>query len=122
MREPGISWGMPDRWNGEWDQKSVGFNFQRGRHWNRGRNSYFALMLSLVGVFMTIGAVGHFSPPTLLGALCVLTSPLAILRSDGAAKKQPDGSRYTPLRTELLWILAAVLLVVGGATLFDVFS
>lgn len=113
---------MPDRWYGEWDDDPVGFNYNRGRRWNRGRNSYFALMLGLIGVFMTIGAVGSSSVPPLLGALCVLASPLAIICSDRAAKKSADRACYTPLRTELLWLLVAVLLVVGGVAIFDIFS
>lgn len=113
---------MPDRWYGEWDDDPVGFNYNRGRRWNRGRNSYFALMLGLIGVFMTIGAVGSSNVPSLLGALCVLASPLAIICSDVAAKKHADGTRYSPVRTELLWLLVAALLLVGGAMVFDIFS
>src|SRR4051812_8957126 len=113
---------MPDQWRGEWDQEPVGFDYKGGRRWNRGRNNYFAIMLGLVGVFLTIGAIGHFSVPRLLGALCVLASPVAIVGSDHAARRHEDGTRYTPLRAELLWLLGAGVLVVGGATVFLGFS
>ena len=95
-------------------------NYGPGRHWNHGRNSYFAVMLGLVGAFMTIGAVARLYLPWLIGALCVLASPLAIIRSDAAARKNEDGSRHTPLRIELLWLLVATLLVVGGVTVFGI--
>jgi hypothetical protein len=111
---------MPVQWRGEWDEEPVGY--RGGRSWNRGRNNYLAVMLGMVGLFMTIGAVGYFSLPRLLGALCVLASPLTILRSDVAARRHEDGTRYTPRRTELLWLLAAASLVVGGAALFLAFS
>jgi len=110
---------MPDHW-GEWDQEPVGY--QGGRSWNRGRNNYLAVMLGLIGLFMTIGAVGYFSLPRLLGALCVLASPLAILRSDVAARRHEDGTPYTSRRIERLWLLAAAVLVVGGASVFIIFS
>jgi hypothetical protein len=111
---------MPEPWRGEWDEEPVGY--QSGRRWNRGRNNYLAVMLGMIGLFMTIGAVGYFSLPRLLGALCVLASPLTIIRSDVAARKHEDGTRYTPLRTELLWLLATTILVVGGAASFLVSS
>jgi hypothetical protein len=112
---------MPDHW-GEWDEEPVGFNPNRGRRWSRGRNSYVALMLGLVGAFLAIGAVGHRTVPWMLGALCVLASPLAVIRSDIAARKNPDGSRRTPMHTELLWLLAAALMAIGGTATFVVFA
>ena len=111
---------MQDRWRDEWDDQPVGY--KGGTRWNRGRNNYLAIMLGMIGAFMTIGAVGYFSLPRLLGALCVVSSAVVIFRSDRAAKKHEDGTRYTPLRVEVLWVLAATLLCVGGAAVFLAFA
>lgn len=112
---------MGDHW-GEWDEEPVGFNPNRGRHWSHAHNSYLTLMLALAAAFLTIGAVGHRTLPWLLGALCVLASPLAVLGSDRAARRRPDGTRTAPLYLELLWLLVAALLAVGGTSAFAVFA
>jgi hypothetical protein len=108
-----------DEYRGNWDDEPIGtVDSPSRRRWNHGRNNYFAVMLGMIGLFVTIGAMSSPTPIRLVGALCVLASPLAITFSDRAAKRSSDGARRAPLQTELTWLAVAVVMAAGGLVAF----
>ena len=82
----------------------------RRRRWSRGRNNYLVGVLGMVGAFMLIGGLGFLTVWGVAGALGVIASSVAVWRSDLAAKTSP--------RSEVVWLVVAVALLVGGILLY----
>ncbi|MEJ7795075.1 MAG: hypothetical protein WKF50_05960 [Nocardioides sp.] len=98
----------------QWDDEEpfgVAYN-SHSRRWHRSWNHYVVIMVSMIGLFLAIGAIGFFTFPRLLGALCVLAGAGAVSRSDRAAAAAARS--HDTHFNELVWLLAAATLIAAG--------
>lgn len=102
---------MPhDRWEDEEPIGVVG-GVKPLRQWHRSLDSYLFVLSATVGGFMLLGAFAQSSVAPFAGALSVLAGAFCFSRSDLSAP--------TSRVSELTWLAAGLLLVVGGGLLFS---
>ena len=102
----------PAQSGADWDgEEPIGVVYSdRRRRWTRGRNNYVVVILGMAGAFMLIGGLGFLTVWGVAGALGVIASSIAVWRSDLAAKTSP--------RSEVMWLVVAAALLVGGILLY----
>ena len=113
---------MSSHREGRWDDDPVGdLDEGKRRRWRRPWNAYLSILFGLFGAFMTIGALSARDWSGVLGGLCVLAVPAALVGADGPRARAGRPPPPPPLpRVELLWNAAALALVVLGVVLTTV--
>jgi hypothetical protein len=98
-----------------WEDEPIGVVYsEKRRRFSHRWTEFLLLPLGFAGMVLVIGAAKPFDPVLMGASVAVLAGVAALSRSDLAHRQS--------VRLELVWLAAAVVLLVGGGTVWAVAS